>query len=236
MKKTLIYLNLIFYIGITNIGFANSISKKEGGWKSLFDGKTLNGWIIDNAVGKCYVEENVIVGEITPIMYYLRSEKKYDNFILEFEFKVDSGVNSGVQIRSEYLKTDTTCRYTAGDKDLSVYDRSFKAGEFGGYQFEIESTERAWCGGFYEQCGRGWIYPLIHNEPAKKALKRNDWNHLRIIANKDHFQSWLNEAKASDCYDKERTSGFIGFQLHDSNNEKVIGKKIRFRNIRIKEL
>lgn len=232
MKKGFIHLILIICIGLVTL-----CVEKEKGWKSLFDGNTFSGWIIDEEIdGKCYIDNNNIVGEITQTMYYLRSEKKYDNFILELEFKVDSGVNSGVQLRSDFLKEDKTFIYVAGGQDLKTSERTFKAGEFSGYQIEIETTPRAWSGGFYEQSGRGWLQPLNHNEPARKAFKQQDWNHLRIIADRDHFQSWLNGAKATDFYDSEATTGYIGFQFHNSKDKRIIGKKIRFRNIQIREL
>src|SRR5690606_30594060 len=120
-------------------------------WQSLFDGKTLSGWIIDQPVKNAVrVEDGYIVGTITETMYYLRSERQYDNFILEVEFKVDSGVNSGVQIRSDFLPEDKTSVYVAGGKDLKSSQRTFNAGDFAGYQIEIETTARGWCGGFYE--------------------------------------------------------------------------------------
>ena len=229
MTRWFVYINLFICIGV-----AGSCNNQERGWKSLFDGKTLSGWIDDK--GACYIEDNAIVGEMSKEMRYLRTENTYDNFILEIEFKVDSGVNSGVQIRSDFLKEDKTCIYVAGGEDLKASERTFKAGEFSGYQIEIETTSRAWCGGFYEQSGRGWLQPLNHDEPSRKALKQDDWNHIRIIANKDHFQSWLNGAEATDFFDNEATTGYIGFQLHNSKDEKMLGRKIRFRNIRIKEL
>lgn len=214
-----------------------SCHSNEKEWKSLFDGKTLSGWTIDNVTDtRCYVEEDAIVGEITRTMYYLRSESKYDDFILELEFKVDSGVNSGVQLRSDFLTEDKKCVYTSGGQDLRKSERLFKAGEFCGYQIEIETSERSWCGGFYEQGGRGWLQPMNSDQPSRKAFKQQSWNHLRIIAEKDHFRSWLNGAAATDYYDGNSASGFIGFQFHDSRDEKILGSKIRFRNIRIKEL
>ena len=231
MKKRFTYLLLLIGIAIMS-----SCNNQERGWKSLFDGQTLSGWIDDK--GGCYVEDNAIVGEMSKVMRYLRTEQKFDNFILEIDFKVDSGCNSGVQLRSYYLENDKTCNYLAGTGGKLVPgERTYKPGEFCGYQIEIECSDRAWCGGFFDQGGRGWLQPLIHDEPARNTLKQNDWNHFKIIADKDHFQSWLNGAQATDFYDKELASaGYIGLQFHSTNVEKIIGRKIRFKNIRIKEL
>jgi len=219
------------------LGLLVSCAGSDSGWKPLFDGESLSGWTTDRlADSKCYVEDKSIVGEITRTMYYLRTVNEYGNFILELEFKADTGVNSGVQIRSDFLKEDKTCIYVAGGEDLKAGEKTFRAGEFSGYQIEIETTDRSWCGGFYEQCGRGWLQPMNHNEPSRKALRQNDWNHLRIIVNKDHFQSWLNGAAATDFHDGNAATGYIAFQIHNSGDPEILGRKIRFRNIMIKEL
>jgi len=228
------FFTLLIIVWLILISSSTSTNKS---WKSIFDGKSLSGWTTDQVTdSKCYVENETIIGEITRTMYYLRSEKEYSNFVLELEFKADSGVNSGVQIRSDFLKEDRTCIYVAGGEDLKAEERTFRAGEFGGYQIEIETSQRSWCGGFYEQCGRGWLQPMNHNEPSRKALRPNDWNHLRIIANKDKFQSWLNDAPATNFQDNVKTKGYIAFQIHNSANPVILGRKIKFRNIRIREL
>jgi len=227
----------IFLITLLCPGLFISCGHTGNGWYSLFNGKDLSGWTTDGVVdSRCYVEGNIIVGEITRTMYYLRSDKQYSNFILELEFKADSGVNSGVQIRSDFLEEDKTCIYIAGGEDLKAIQKTFRAGEFSGYQIEIESSQRSWCGGFYEQSGRGWLQPMNHNEPSRTALRNNAWNHLRIKADGNHFQSWLNGFVATDFRDDVAGSGYIGLQLHNSGDPEILGRTIRFRNIRIKEL
>ena len=66
----------------------------------------------------------------------------YDDFILEFEVQVSSGLNSGVQFRS--LKSDNSRN--------SVY----------GYQIELEADKpernRSWSGGIYDQSRRSIFY------------------------------------------------------------------------------
>jgi calcineurin-like phosphoesterase len=49
----------------------------------------------------------------------------------------------------------------------------------------------------------------------------------------DSVKTWLNGVPATDTRDAWCRSGLIGFQLHGS---KDTGKKVRWRNIRIKEL
>lgn len=43
---------------------------------------------------------------------FLATTKNYGDFILEFDFKIDDGLNSGVQIRSESKKNIIKAVYT----------------------------------------------------------------------------------------------------------------------------
>ncbi len=66
-------------------GIAAEGSERE--WKSLFDGKTLDGWKVLEGQGKFFVEDGVIVGETTAGVKgsYLCTEATFDNFILELD-------------------------------------------------------------------------------------------------------------------------------------------------------
>ena len=137
----------------------------------------------------------------------------YGDFILEFEFKVDDGLNSGVQIRSHSLK-------------------EYRNGLVHGYQFEIDPSPRAWTGGIYDEARRGWLYPLTNNVAAQKAYKNVEWNTARIEAIGSSIRTWLNGVPASDLIDDMTLSGFIALQVH-AVGEADAGKTVSWRNIRI---
>src|SRR5699024_2878343 len=72
-------------------------------WTRLFNGKNLDGWHQLNGHAKYTVEDGEIVGTTvlnTPNSF-LVTDKKYGDFILELEFKVNDHINSGIQIRSQ---------------------------------------------------------------------------------------------------------------------------------------
>ena len=77
-----------------------SIPKK---YIPIFDGKTLKGWTQLNGTATYRVEKGVIIGKtkVGSPNSFLCSDKLYGNFDLKFEVKVDNGLNSGVQIRSQ---------------------------------------------------------------------------------------------------------------------------------------
>jgi len=186
-------------------------------WKSLFNGKNLTGWKQLNGKAKYEVKNGTIVGTTVygEPNSFLVTEKEYDNFVLEFEFKVDSTMNSGVQFRS-----------------LSKAD--FKNGRVHGYQFEIDPSARAWSGGIYDEAGRGWLYPVELNPSAKTAFKQGQWNRGKIECIGNSIRTWLNGIPVAHLIDDAISKGFIALQVHSINNKKDEGRQISWRNIRIK--
>ncbi len=185
-------------------------------WQDLFDGKTLNGWIQRGGKALYHVEDGTIVGTTvlgTPNSF-LCTEKVFSNFIMELEVKVDTALNSGIQIRSNSFE-------------------EYRNGRVHGYQVEIDPSERAWSGGIYDEGRRGWLYDLQENEAARKAFKNEEWNHFRIEAIEDSIRTWVNGITAADLVDSMTATGFIALQVHSSRIE---GLKIRWRNIRIQDL
>lgn len=243
MKQTSLLLSLtlifLFACGTSDKKTSDQKQTKE---ITLFDGTTLNGWK-NYGGGKFYVANGAIVGEAATGLpnSFLATEKTYDNFELEVEFKVDSLLNSGIQIRSGVYEKETTTTRWGGrfkeDGSKDVKERVWEAGRFWGYQIEIDPTDRAWSGTLYEEGGRGFLHTPGENESAMKAFKKGEWNHFRIIANGDHFQTWLNGVPVVDMHDNLTTTGYIALQLHGiGKNEKKVGQKVRWRNIQLTQL
>jgi len=199
------------------ISLAVAAESEGGKWKDLFDGKTLNGWIQRGGKANYRVEDGAVVGatvQNTPNSF-LCTDKNYDNFILELDFKVDRGLNSGVQIRSSSLQ-------------------EYQKGRVHGYQVEIDPSARAYSGGIYDEGRRGWLKDLKDNEAAQKAFKQDEWNHFRVEAKGGSIKTWLNGVAAADLVDTMTATGFIALQVHGNKSEKPL--EVRWRNIRIQEL
>ena len=92
---------------------------QEAKWQDLFNGKNLKGWEVLNGTAEFSVKDRrLLAPQKRFTKLFLATKKLYDDFILEFEFKVDDGFNSGVQIRSSSSK-------------------DFQNGRVHGYQFEM---------------------------------------------------------------------------------------------------
>ena len=213
MKRfvTLFLISAIVYVSLPALSLA-----AQAQWENLFDGETLNGWIQRNGKAKYTVQDGMIVGTTvlnTPNSF-LCTEKMYTDFILELEFLVKPGMNSGIQIRSNSFE-----HY----KNYRVH----------GYQVEIDPSSRAWSAGIYDEARRGWLYDLKNKPKAQKAFKQNQWNHYRIEAIGNRIRTWINGVPAADLKDDMTSTGFIALQVHSSREA---GNSIKWRNIRIKDI
>lgn len=208
----------------------------------LFNGNDLSGWV-NYGGGKFYVEDECIVAVSKKGLpnTFLHSEKKYQNFELEFDVKLDTVLNSGVQIRSNiYQKQTKTIRWGGGfdengEKELKVLKN--KAGRFWGYQIEIDPTSRLWSGAIYEEGGRGFLHTPGINEKVKSAFKPLEWNHFKVRVEGNHIQSWINGVMIGDVYDDLTDNGYIALQLHGiGTNDHKNNKEIRWKNLVLTKL
>ncbi len=205
------------------------------GWVSLFDGKTLNGWhgynkdtatiknwtIIDGALVCLGHAEHDSGGDIV-------TDKQYENFELEWDWKVDSGSNSGVMYHVVEDKK-YHAPYQTGPEYQIIDDVNFPG--------KLEDWQQA-----------GADYAMNVAGPNKKLKPVGEWNNSKIVFNKGKVEHWLNGEKIvafeawTDEWTKKRETGkwkdfpdygkaakgFIALQDH--------GNKAYFKNIRIKEL
>jgi len=205
----------------------------------LFNGTNLDGWQ-NHGGGKFYVEDGMIVGEAAPVFpnSFLATNKMYDDFELEVDFKVDALLNSGIQIRSNTYPEETTTVRWGGtfndDGSKNVRDRVWGKGRFWGYQVEIDPSDRGWTGTLYEEGARGFLHNPGEDMAPKGTYNPEDWNHFKIVAKGDHFQTWLNGVQVVDVHDSDKATGYIALQLHGIGNSKEkIGQRVWWRNIRL---
>lgn len=211
MKMTEKKITLLFLLTI-----ASATLCAQAKWNNLFNGKDLSGWKQLNGRAKYEVVNKEIVG--TTVFgepnSFLVTGKEYGDFILEFEFRLDADMNSGVQFRSESRQ-------------------DYKSGRVHGYQMEIDPSARAWTGGIYDEARRGWLYPLEYNPAGKKAYKPRDWNKARLECIGPVMRVWINGIPTANLVDDETPRGFIALQVHAINKKENAGEQVRWRNIRI---
>ena len=180
----------------------------ESEWKSLFDGKSMNGWST-----KVEGEVKAVDGEIqilTKKNLWLVSDEEFMDFELEAEVLMPTdSYNSGIGFRID----------NSGKKPL-------------GYQCEVADAKT----GSVYAIGKGWVLPKNKDDwssfyaKAGDCFKKNEWNKIRIVCQGKRIQIWINGHQTVDIEDDKYTKGAIALQHHGK------GALHRFRNIRIKSL
>jgi len=195
--------------------------KEDTGFKELFNGKDLDGWVGNKDSYKAMDGMIVVDPNGGGSGGNLFTEDQYSDFILKFEFQLSPGGNNGLGIHAP-LEGDTA--YVG--KELQILDNTAeKYANLQPYQYH------------------GSVYGII---PAKRGFLNQvgDWNQQEVQVNGSKVKVILNgtiivegdflEASKNGTMDKkvhpglQRTKGHIGFLGH--------GDVVRFRNIKIKDL
>lgn len=202
------------------IGSALLVQAQSKGWINLFDGKTLNGWKKVAGEAEYRIEEGAIVGITVPNTpnTFLITDKEYSDFVLELEVKImDTTSNSGIQFRSQYDPSGNKGR-----------------GKVFGYQYELDPSSRRWTAGVYDEGRREWLYPLMLNPSAQDLLKTGVYNKVRVECIGNNIKTWINDKPAAYVVDNVDSKGVIALQVHSIGRPDMAGKKIFWKNIKIK--
>lgn len=227
-------------------------AKDTPGFRSLFDGKTLDGWSGDARYW--HVEKGAIVGESSaenPVSnaYLIYTKLKARDFDLKFEIKVEKGGGSGFQYRS-FTGRSWEAPRVAGD--LPADPQKMLSGPQADFWYPVSPITEAFSGQFYTENSdlgivafRGQVTQL---EPgARKRLlgeiadskalggyvRINDWNEYEVIARGGVMMHILNGRLMAVLVDDDPKSdnqqaGLFGLELEQ------FPSKVSFRNIRVK--
>ena len=192
----------------------------ERGFVSLFDGKTLNGWVTVGKHGRGYVVENGILVCPADGGGNLFTEKEYADFVLRLEFRMEENGNNGVGIRAP-LEGDAA--YVG--MEIQLLDDNGPR-----YRGRLKPAQYT-----------GSIYDVV---PARMGSLKpaGEWNSMEITARGRRIQVRLNgksivDANLATVQDPAvlkrhpglaRERGHVGFLGH--------GTRVEFRNIRLKQL
>lgn len=112
--------------------------------------------------------------------------------------------------------------------------RHWPAGRVHGCQVEIANEKSGNSGGIFDEARRGWIGEVAKTSACSRAYHDNQWNHIKVMANSDHIQTWVNGVACADIHDAMDKSGFIALQVHEYNGPQPV--HVWFKDIRLQEL
>ncbi|MBK1827190.1 3-keto-disaccharide hydrolase [Haloferula rosea] len=189
-------------------------------WTSLFDGKTFNGWttmkgkpvtngwkVVDGAMHRASAGGDII------------TEAKFKDFILEFEWKISEGGNSGVKYR---VQGATGIEYQVLDDQKHADSKN--------------PTHRA-----------ASFYDLLAAPDSKPIKPVGEWNQARIVAKGPKLEHWLNgtlvaelDQSSDDWKTRFESSKYKKVENFGTPASPILLQDHRdpvwFRNLRIKEL
>jgi hypothetical protein len=215
MHFILAFAGLIFFLFSTE----PTAAQNPPDFVDLFNGRNLEGWSQRNGTATFRVEGDSIVGKTSEGSpnSFLCTDRLYGDFELKFEVKLDSALNSGVQIRSQS---------EGGQLE----------GRVNGPQVEI-STD-GFAGYVYGEAAGGWMTP-DKDRNAHQHFREGDWNSYHVVAFGNHIETWINGQPVSDLIHEERfqshPQGFIGLQVHGI----AAGEgpyEVRWRNLKLRDL
>ncbi len=191
------------------------LATSERGWGELFNGKDFSRWVVMGKSKEAFYVKDGVIECNGKGGFWLRTEKEYENFLLDLEFRISKGGNSGIFIRSALAGNPA---YSG--MEIQILDDYGKA----------PNTHSTGC-----------IYAAV--APSKNMSKpAGEWNHILIgcigrnvfivmngedmvDVNLDEYEKPLEKHPSL----KERlTKGFIGLQDH--------GSPVSFRNIHVEEM
>ena len=204
-----------------------NISNAQGfeplSFKQLFNGKDLNGWVNVNTSKDTWKVKNKILISTGKPIGVMRTDRQYENFILEIEWKhMEAGGNSGVFIWSEGTQFQDNPLTKAIEVQMLELDWARQHNETDAYVH----------GELFPTMGMTAIPDNPRGNRSKSLEKRckgkGEWNKYVVVCVDGTVKLSVNGKFVNGLRASERKKGYICLEAE--------GSEIHFRNIRILEL
>jgi len=195
-------------------------AENEPGFANLFDGKSLDGWKLLGKRGEGYGVKDGVIFCAKGGGGNLLTVREFTNFVLRFEFKLETAANNGIAIRAPLAAGSLA---------------------YVGMEIQVLEDTAAQYANLRPAQYNGSIYDVV---PAKRGGQKpiGEWNQEEITADGRRIKVVLNgqtivEADLNTITDGPtllkhpgllRDGGHIGFLGHNDY--------VEFRNLRVKEL
>lgn len=203
---------------------ASALAADEDGFKPLFNGKDLSGWVNANCAPETWSVTNGMIHCTGRPTGAIRTERQYENFILEAEWRhLSGGGNSGIFIWGTPIAAPGV-PFLRGI-EVQVLDHGYNA-----------NGKNEW------YTTHGDVFP-IHGATMKPFGRHNgqrsfpseerskpspEWNHYRIVCTNGTIRLSVNGKEVSGGEDCNYRKGYLALESE--------GGPVQFRNVRIKEL
>ena len=206
---------------LPNILTAQTVN--EMGFKPLFNGKDLSGWVdVNTSKETWHVEDGVLICTGNPIGV-MRTERQYENFIMEIEWRhMKSGGNSGVFIWSEGTPYKDDRLTKAIEVQMLELD----------YAVQNNVTDDYVHGELFATMDLSAVPDNPRGRRSRSIEKRGkgegEWNKYLIVAVDGTVKLAINGKFVNGLRNSGRKKGYICLEAE--------GSEIHFRHINIMEL
>ena len=232
--------------GLTKVGSLNNTlteNEKTNGWQLLWDGKTAGGWrgaglanfppkgwTIGDGMLSPNKGDNKGGGDIVSV-------KKFKNFILEVDFKITEGANSGIKY---FIQDEPGMKNTVGFEYQLLDDLRHPDAREG------INGNRTLASLYDLVTANSQVFDA--SQPVKQVNGIGEWNRARIEVNGTKVVHYLNGVKVleiskgsqpfKEAISRSKFSKSPGFGEFEDGHILLQdhGHEVSFRNIKIKEL
>lgn len=190
-------------------GFFGSLSAKdEDGWVTIFDGKSLDGWKINESKESWKLADGMLTAKgPRSHVFYVGDEKPFVNFEFKAEVMTEPGSNGGIFFHTKYQ------------------DEGWPAV---GHESQVNITQ-----GDPQKTGGIYNVAKVLEPPAKD----NQWWTHHIIVKGKHVVVKIDDKQVVDYVEPDNveiprriSQGTFALQAHDPKST------VHYRNIRVKRL
>ena len=184
---------------------ANQSITEAGAWKTIFNGKSLEGWETMGKLATDIKEGELHIHATDPNNNaWVFTKKAYRNFKLELEFLMtDSTANSGVLFRFDPTQE--------GVPNKVAYEANID------WRINHQNVM-----GTLENAARANAIPKVDI---------NDWQKLRIEAKYDYLQVYFNDQLICETHNRRATSGRIALQVPISQGDDIAFRNIQVQQL-----
>ncbi|MDA1015897.1 MAG: DUF1080 domain-containing protein [Planctomycetota bacterium] len=191
---------------------ASAEDKKDAGWISLFDGKSLDGWKASENKASWKVTDGALVCQGTRShLFYMGDDKPFKNFEFQTEVMTTPGSNAGIYFHTKYQETGWP-KYGFEAQVNITHGDAKKSGSLYGVVNVANPPAK----------DNEWHTEYIKVEGKRIIIKINDKVVVDYTEPKDH--------KPGKDFTRAIDQGTFAFQAHDPKS------KVHFRNVKVRRL
>ncbi len=211
MKTRIFPLGAIILLACASIAFGQV--KNEKGFKTIFDGKTFNGWkkAEENPDTWTIKDGAFVAAGPRNHLYFAGDEKPFVNFELKIDVMTKPGSNGGIYFHTQYQPTGWPKN---------------------GFEVQVNQTHTDWK-------KTGSLYDVVNVK--EQLVKDEEWYTYHIIVKAKHVTIKVNDKVAVDWeqpaeqqpgtnFTRVLDKGTFALQAHDPKSI------VHFKNIRVKRL